>query len=76
MAEQKRGRGRPRKLPDGTPHGVRCTLVNGEMEKFRRACRVCKVSQTDFSRAAVLHAVDTVFEIKPATEMPSPKKKK
>lgn len=74
MEEIKRGRGRPKKLPPGDRKHVRCVLVNGEMKKLREACEACDLSQLEFSRAAVLHAVDCVLGIKPETAKPKKKK--
>ena len=76
MEEKKRGRGRPRKLPHGEASHIRLVLINGEMERFRAACEAADMSQTDFSRAAVLHAVDVVMDVKPPTPKPARKAKK
>lgn len=72
--EPKRGPGRPTKLPPGPRRTVRCVLVNGEIAKLREACEATELSQLEFSRAAVLHAVDSVLGNKPET--PKPRKKK
>jgi hypothetical protein len=74
MSEENRGPGRPPKLPKGKKIGVRCTLVNGEKERFDEAKRLADMSQNEFTRAAVMHAVDDVLGIKPGT--PKPKRKK
>ncbi len=77
MDEEKRGPGRPPKLPKGKKIGVRCILVNGEKEKFDVAKKLAKMSQVEFTRAAVLHAVDSVMGVtpphpKPVAKEPAP----
>jgi len=74
MSEEKRGPGRPKKIPTGKKIGIRCVLVNGEKERFDQARELAEMSQSDFTRASVLHSVDTVLGVKPAT--PGPKRKK
>lgn len=69
----KSGRGRPSKLPTGPRRTVRCVLVNGEIQRLREACEACDLSQLEFSRAAVMNAVDAVLGVKPPT--PPPRKK-
>mgnify|MGYP000010410195 CR=1 FL=1 len=58
---EKKSRGRPAKLPPGEQRNVRCILVNGEMTKLREAMAKTGQSQTDLSRAALLHAVDCII---------------
>ena len=72
--EPKRGRGRPTNLPPGARRTVRCVVVNGEIERLREACDLCGLSQLEFSRAALLHAVDCVLGKKPPTDKPKKKK--
>jgi uncharacterized protein (DUF1778 family) len=50
----KKGRGRPPKLPAGDRHTLRCVVVGGELELVRRAAEVLGISQSDFTRQAVL----------------------
>jgi len=74
MESKKRGVGRPKKLPEGQQHSIKCVLVTGELDRLRSAMEATDMSQRDFTRASVLHAVDTVLGVKPAT--PGPKRKK
>jgi len=74
MSDEKRGRGRPKKIPDGKQTHLKLVLVNGEKERFDKAREAADMSQSEFTRAAVLHSVDTVLGVKPAT--PGPKRKK
>ena len=75
MDSEKKRRGRPKKLPHGKPTRVRLELFNGETEKLKAASEAAGMKQAEFARAAVLHAADTVLEIKPATAKPTRKRK-
>jgi len=74
MSAEKRGPGRPKKMPEGDKFTIRCVLVNGEKERFDQAKELSELSQVEFTRAAVMHAVDDVLGLKPGT--PKPKRKK
>lgn len=74
MEEPKRGPGRPRKLPDGTPKNIRCVLFNGEHARLSDALAASGMSQADFTRAAVLHCADVVNGMSPPH--PKPKRSK
>lgn len=65
MEDQKRGRGRPKKIPEGNPHNIRCILVNGEVERLRAACEALGESQNDFTRAAVLARIEATLGKRP-----------
>ena len=52
--EPNRGPGRPRKLPPGCVHKLRCDVTAGELEAVRAAAAALGLSQQEFTRRAVL----------------------
>lgn len=69
METPKRRAGRPKKY-DGEPSRVRLVLYNGEKEALEKACEATGLSQHEFARAAVLHAIDVVGGVRPARTLP------
>lgn len=54
MAEPKRGRGRPPKLPAGKRVSLRCVVLEREAAEVMRAAESLGLSQAEFTRRAVL----------------------
>lgn len=66
MSQEKKRRGRPKKMPEGKPHYLRLVLVNGEWDNLRKAVARTGISQSDFNRLAVIHAAGQVASGKSA----------
>ena len=62
MSEPKRRPGRPTKLPPGERRTITCLLVNGEKATFDQARAALKMSQLEFTRAAIMHAAKIVVD--------------
>lgn len=57
---EKRGRGRPAKLPKEGRHDLRCVVIGTELDEVRSATKKLGVSQAEFTRRAVMELVRKV----------------